>query len=120
MLGEGDTTWVAEYPGCVADYLDAMARVRELDLDVVYPAHGPPLDDPGGTWDRFEGHRRERIEQVREALAIVPDATLDQLLHRVYGDRLPAAMRGAAGRSLGALVDYVRGVRSGSGDPSGE
>ena len=112
VLGEGDTTWVAEYPGCVADYLDAMERVRSLDLDVIYPAHGPPLNDPHQTWDRFEGHRRARIEQLRTALAATPDATLDELLDRVYGDRLPTGMRGPAGRSLGALVDYVQGVRS--------
>jgi glyoxylase-like metal-dependent hydrolase (beta-lactamase superfamily II) len=28
ILGEGDTTWVAEYPGCVADYFDSLARLR--------------------------------------------------------------------------------------------
>ena len=120
VLGEGDTTWVAEYPGCVADYLDSMERVRGLDLDVVYPAHGPALTDPGAVWDRFERHRRDRIEQARAALAEAPDADLDELLDRVYGDRLPAGMRGAAGRSLGALVDYLRGVRSTPGEGLGD
>jgi len=112
VLGEGDTTWVAEYPGCVADYLDSMARMRTLELSVIYPAHGPPLTDPVATWDRFEGHRRARIEQVRAALDRAPGADLDELLDRVYGDRLPSAMRGAAGQSLSALVDFVKGVRS--------
>lgn len=109
VLGEGDTTWVAEYPGCVADYLDSMASMRELDLDVIYPAHGPALSDPAEVWDRFEGHRRTRIDQVRQALTSAPGADLDELLDLVYGDRLPAEMRGAAARSLGALVEYVRG-----------
>jgi len=112
VLGEGDTTWVAEYPGCVADYLDSIARVRGLNLSVVYPAHGPPLTDPPATWDRFEGHRRARIQQLRTALEQAPDAGLEELLGQVYGDRLPASMRGAASQSLSALVDYVNGVRS--------
>ena len=108
VLGEGDTTWVAEYPGCVADYLDSLARVRALDVDVLYPAHGPPLDDVRGTLERYEGHRRRRIEQVREGLAEQPDADLDTLLDYVYGDTIPPKMRGAAKRSLEALVDFVR------------
>jgi len=109
LLGEGDTTWVAEYPGCVADYLRSLERLRSLDLAVIYPAHGPPLEDPPAALDRFESHRRSRIEQVVEALADRPDATLDDLLLVVYGDLLPATMRGAAAKSLSALLDYVRG-----------
>ena len=29
LLGRGDTTWVAEYPGCVADYFESIDRLRE-------------------------------------------------------------------------------------------
>ena len=112
VLGEGDTTWVAEYPGCVADYLETIERVRTLDLEVIHPAHGPALTDPRSTWDRFEGHRRERIAQVRAAIDAAPGADLDALLDAVYGDRIPPDLKGAARRSLGALVDYVRGVRA--------
>jgi glyoxylase-like metal-dependent hydrolase (beta-lactamase superfamily II) len=119
VLGEGDTTWVAEYPGCVADYLDSLKRIRALDVSILYPAHGAPLRDAQGALDRFERHRRTRIEQVVEALREAPDAEMDGLLDRVYGDALPDDMRGAARQSLGALVDYVNGVsgvRSSSGD----
>lgn len=108
LLGEGDTTWVAEYPGCVADYLRSLERLRELELEVVYPAHGPPLDDPAAALDRFESHRRERIGQVRRALEADPGATDEELLLAVYGQELPSAVRGAALRSLAALVDHVR------------
>lgn len=108
VLGDGDTTWVAEYPGCVADYLDSLERLRALDLRVIYPAHGPPLEDPTEALDRFEAHRRARIEQVEDALVGRPDATLDDLLKIVYGDLLPAEVRGAASQSLSALLEYVR------------
>ena len=110
VLGKGDTTWVAEYPGCVADYLDSLEKVRALRASVIYPAHGPALTDPARAIDRFEHHRRSRISQVEEALAAVPDADLETLLGLVYGGALPSALREPAGRSLSALVDFVRGV----------
>lgn len=109
LLGRGDTTWVAEYPGCVADYLRSLERLRGLDLAAIYPAHGPPLDEPEAALDRFEAHRRERIRQVREALEDRPGADAEDLLVAVYGRELPSGVRGAALQSLEALLDHVRG-----------
>lgn len=113
LLGKGDTTWVAEYPGCVADYLDSLERVRALAPTVLYPAHGPALTDVPGALDRYEAHRRERIEQVEGVVRRRPDATLDDLLAEVYGDALPHGLEPAARRSLQALLDYVRGREGG-------
>lgn len=108
LLGRGSTTWVAEYPGCVADYMRSLERLRTLDLQVVYPAHGPPLEDVTAALDRFEGHRRGRIRQVREALTDHPDASIDELLRVVYRGAIPSGLESAAARSLSALVDHVR------------
>ncbi|GMV06060.1 MAG: MBL fold metallo-hydrolase [Gemmatimonadota bacterium] len=108
MLGVGDTTWVGEYPGCVADYLASLRRVRSLAPRVIYPAHGPPLEDPGAALDRYEAHRRDRIRQVEEALRARPAATTEELLVAVYGTELPWAVRRAAEMSLEALAEYVR------------
>jgi glyoxylase-like metal-dependent hydrolase (beta-lactamase superfamily II) len=108
LLGKGDTTWVAEYPGCVADYLASIARLRRLDIATVYPAHGPPIMDPVEALDRYEAHRLARIAQVRDALGERPDADVETLLGIVYGAALPESMRRAARTSLSALVDYVR------------
>jgi len=112
LLGEGDTTWVAEYPGCVADYLASLERVRALAPATLYPTHGPPLDDVSGAIDRYEAHRRGRIEQVARAMAAHPHASTDELLDVVYGAELHSGVRAAAMQSLGALVDFVRGVRA--------
>lgn len=109
LLGRGDTTWVAEYPGCVADYLRSLERLRALEPSVLYPTHGPPLTDPVDALDRFEGHRRERIRQVREARAAQPDADVDRLVDVVYGATVPRAMRDAARRSLEAILDDLDG-----------
>lgn len=108
LLGRGDTTWVGEYPGCVADYLASLARVRALSPAVVYPAHGPPIADVPDALDRYERHRRERILQVEKALAARPEATTEELVLSVYGSALPPGAREAAGLSLDALVEHVR------------
>lgn len=113
LLGRGDTTWVAEYRGCVSDYLASLARVRALGVDTIYPAHGPPLEDAAAALDRFEEHRRARIRQVEEALATRPDAGPEDLVRVVYGDALPAGVRGAALQSLQALFDHVRETTGG-------
>lgn len=108
LLGEGDTTWVAGYPGCVADYLHSLGRVRDLAPEVIFPAHGPPLVDPVEAVDRFEAHRRDRIAQVRAVLAEHPRADQNELVDHVYGDRIPPELRRAALESVRALLDHVR------------
>jgi len=107
LLGRGDTTWVAEYPGCVADYLASLERVRSLEPRVIYPAHGPPLTDPADALARFERHRRDRIRQVRQARSEHPHADLDELLEVVYGDTVPVSMRDPARRSLEAVIAHL-------------
>lgn len=108
LLGEGDTTWVGEYPGCVGDYLASLNRVRSLSPRVAYPAHGPAIDDVPATLKRYEAHRQERIERVARALQEQPGMTSDALLREVYGSELPSAVERAARSSIEALMEYVR------------
>jgi glyoxylase-like metal-dependent hydrolase (beta-lactamase superfamily II) len=107
LMGSGDTTWVAGYPGCVADYFASLRRLRGLDLAVIHPAHGPSLDDPAGALDRFERHRRARIQAVRDVLAADPGAGEDALYEAVYGDSVPAGLERAAREALRAVREYV-------------
>lgn len=109
LLGKGDTVWVGEYSGCVADYLASLERVRRMELDVIYPAHGDPLQDPVEAVDRFAAHRRERIRQVEVVLAEDPGASAEELLARVYGPSLPAAARRPALRTMEVLKAHVEG-----------
>jgi glyoxylase-like metal-dependent hydrolase (beta-lactamase superfamily II) len=111
LLGKGDTVWVGEYPGSVADYLRSLERVRGLGLEVVYPAHGSPLEDPTEAIERFAAHRRERIRQVEALLVERPGAGAEELLDRVYGAALPAGVRRAALMSMEALMAHVQQAR---------
>ena len=106
ILGEGDTTWVGEYPGGVADYLASLDRLDALDARVLYPGHGEPLLDPADAVARFRNHRLSRIDQVRRALAETGSADLDLLTRRVYGE-LPREVHDMAASGVEAILDYL-------------
>lgn len=108
LLGRGETTWIGEYEGCVADYLDSLERLRHLDLDVIHPTHGPAIEDVEATLDAYESHRRERIEQVAGALRERPDASAGELVEAIYGSEIPEGLEEAARRSVEVIVHHLR------------
>ena len=109
MLGEGSTTWVGEYPGCVREYLASLGKVEALGPRVLYPAHGPPIEDVPGALAAYREHRFTRIEQAGQARRAYPTATPEQLVTRMYGDELPRRLRAAAALSIAAMLDYLAG-----------
>ncbi len=106
LLGEGDTTWVGEYPGGVADYLTSLDRLEALDPRVIYPGHGPPLTEPVDAIRRFRRHRQSRIDQVRNVISAKADASIDEVLGAVYPD-LPDSLHAAARRSIEVILDHL-------------
>lgn len=109
VLGEGSTTWVGEYRGCVRDYLASLERVEALTPRVIYPAHGPPLEDVPGTLAAYREHRLARIGQAGLAQREHLGATPAQLVTTIYGDELPPRLREAAEASIAAMLDYLAG-----------
>jgi hydroxyacylglutathione hydrolase len=107
VLGAGETTWVGEYSGCVADYLESLDRLRTLGARLLLSAHGPPRTDVAAVLDRFEAHRRRRIEEVHRILLGASRLSDAALFRRVYGDDLPTEVRDAARRSVVALRHHV-------------
>jgi glyoxylase-like metal-dependent hydrolase (beta-lactamase superfamily II) len=107
VLGQGETTWVGEYEGCVADYLESLERLRAVGFKTLYSGHGPAIEDPGATLDAFEKHRRGRIRQVEEILAVRPGATTEELLAEIYGSTIPAGLESAALQSLQAIREFL-------------
>jgi len=118
LLGEGDTTWVGEYPGCVADYLASLDRIEALRPARIHPAHGPVLDDPAAAVSRFREHRLARVRQVEDVLERMgvhaatlpdpPDAFIEEVVDRVYGSDLHRGLRLAARWSVRALLEYLK------------
>jgi glyoxylase-like metal-dependent hydrolase (beta-lactamase superfamily II) len=107
LMGEGDTTVVMAPEGDLGAYLRSLEVVERLRPTRLYPAHGPPLDDPPGALDRYRRHRAERILQVEEALRRVGRARPGELLAEVYGADLDPRLAGAARGSLECVLDWL-------------
>jgi glyoxylase-like metal-dependent hydrolase (beta-lactamase superfamily II) len=109
VLGRG-TTVIAE-DGSLGDYLrtldDLRALADEAGLRVLLPGHGPLLGDPAGVLDYYIGHRRERLDQVRAALA-AGARTPAEVVAVVYAD-VDRALWPAAEQSVRAQLAYLSG-----------
>jgi glyoxylase-like metal-dependent hydrolase (beta-lactamase superfamily II) len=107
VLGRG-TTVIAQ-DGGLGDYLRTLDELRSLagsaGLRALLPGHGPLLDDPAGVLDYYIAHRRERLDQIRAALA-AGARTPAEIVDVVYADTDPA-VRGAAESSVRAQLDYL-------------
>lgn len=108
LLGQGNTTWIGEYPGCVADYLASLKKVRSLGPQTLYPTHGPPITDPVFALNSFEKHRLERLEEVREASRAHPQASPGALAEVIYGGELPLRLAKAAAMSVEVMLHHLR------------
>jgi glyoxylase-like metal-dependent hydrolase (beta-lactamase superfamily II) len=107
VLGRGTT--VIARDGNLGDYLGSLARLRDLaagaNLAVLLPGHGPVLTDPGATLDYYLAHRRERLDEIRAALA-AGDRTTGQIVARVYAD-VDRALWPFAAWSVRAQLEYL-------------
>ena len=109
VLGRG-TTVIAE-DGSLGDYLRTLDELRSLaqnaGLRVLLPGHGPLLRDPAGVLDYYIAHRRERLDQVRAALA-AGARTPGEVVAIVYAD-VDRSLWPAAELSVRAQLDYLAG-----------
>jgi glyoxylase-like metal-dependent hydrolase (beta-lactamase superfamily II) len=107
MMGGLDTAVVAAPDGDLGAYLDSLERLRLLRPSVIYPAHGPPFTDPEEALDRYARHRRDRLDQVRAAIAD-GDRDANSITDRIYGDSLDPALHPFAVAAVQAYLAYLR------------
>lgn len=107
LLGRGSTTWLGEYPGCVADYLASLDRVERLAPRVVYPSHGNPVRRVPAVIGAYRKHRLDRLHQLARALEEHPGASPETLMEVVYGRTLPERLSKAAGASIRVMLHHL-------------
>ncbi|HLG55533.1 MAG TPA: MBL fold metallo-hydrolase [Vicinamibacterales bacterium] len=69
--------------GDLIEYLASLERVLALDPARLLPAHGPVIDDPQTVLRGYLEHRREREEQILDALR-QGDANPEAMVARIY------------------------------------
>lgn len=108
ILGEG-TTVIVHPDGNLADYLESLARMRDLvterGIRSILPGHGAVVDDPKAWLAFYADHRAQRLQQVRDAVA-AGAATPEDVVRVVYGELNPVLTR-AALASTRAQLDYL-------------
>ena len=107
VLGRGTTVIASD--GSLGDYLRTLDDLRSLaddaGLRVLLPGHGPLLGDPAGVLDYYIAHRKERLDQVRAALA-VGARTPAEVVAIAYVD-VDRSLWPAAELSVRAQLDYL-------------
>jgi len=105
ILGRG-TTVVAWPDGDLGAYLSSLDALTAYEKVLMLPGHGPALDDCGAVAQAYLAHRRERLAQVRAAIAAGADSP-EAIVDIVYPDIAPG-VRFAAEWSARAQLEFLR------------
>ena len=93
ILGFG-TPVIAPPRGNMKDYFESLERLLEIDIDLILPAHGPPIGAPHEKIREYLEHRKMRESSIKEKLSTAPPtqsfdatgSTINELLGLVYPD----------------------------------
>ncbi|MFG1818623.1 MBL fold metallo-hydrolase [Kribbella sp. NPDC049174] len=109
VLGRG-TSVVAHPDGALGPYLDSLDRLLAFansaaGVNRLLPGHGSVIEDPTDVLTFYITHRRERLDQVRAAVA-AGHTTPEAVVEHVYAD-VDRSLWPAAERSVRAQLDYL-------------
>src|SRR5215813_10760342 len=108
ILG-GSTTVIPAEDGDLGDYLASLRRLQSMDVERIYPAHGPVIEDAPAKIREYIDHRLERERQILAALADGLD-TIPAMVARIYAE-VPKALHPVAAQSVESHLKKV--VREG-------
>ncbi|MEA3048901.1 MAG: hypothetical protein QOG84_737 [Sphingomonadales bacterium] len=101
------TSVVAPPDGDMADYMASLGKLLAREDRILYPAHGPAIEDPKARLDELVAHRRMREREILGQLA-AGEGHISAIVDAVYVGLDPRLLA-AAGRSvLAHLLDLER------------
>jgi glyoxylase-like metal-dependent hydrolase (beta-lactamase superfamily II) len=91
LLVQGSTVVIpASSGGVLRDYLQSLQRLSTLGIRRALPAHGPPIEDPLALIAQYLAHRRQREQEVLDALGGANEGVgLAAIAARIYRDLAP-------------------------------
>jgi glyoxylase-like metal-dependent hydrolase (beta-lactamase superfamily II) len=109
VAGTG-SSFIAPGGGGLARYLEALERLRQLDLAALCPGHGPVVNDPRAKLSEYIAHRLERERKLLAALEMGLRKR-DDLLDAAWDDvpwHVSPQLRQAAAVTLEAHLEKLR------------
>lgn len=107
ILGAGSTiVGPRDMGGSLRDYMSSLRRLQALDLTVLYPGHGPQIEDPQGKIAEYLAHRQEREDRL--VAAIEGGERSRAALLAVVWDDVPEQLRGAAEIAMQAHLEKLQ------------
>jgi glyoxylase-like metal-dependent hydrolase (beta-lactamase superfamily II) len=97
ILGAG-TTIIPDGTGDLGQYMDSLRRLLALDVETIYPAHGPVIRNAKKKIQEYIAHRELRDRQVLNALKDGPLEVM-AIVKQIYTD-IPVFLHPAAAQSV--------------------
>ena len=91
--------------GSLLDYMASLARLTELDLELLCPGHGPWIESPSEKIAEYVRHRTEREAKLVAALDS-GERSRARLLELAWDD-VPAELRSAAALAMQAHLEKL-------------
>lgn len=104
VLGEGSTI-VPPDGGSLVAYLESLAKLQSLDLELLCPGHGPWVTDPPAKLAEYVDHRIDRERKLVAALDR-GERSKAMLLDEAWDD-VPAGLRPAAAVAMQAHLEKL-------------
>lgn len=106
VLGAG-TTVIPDDTGDLGEYMDSLRRLLALDLETIYPAHGPVIRNPREKIREYIAHRELRDRQVLSSLKEGGELEVMAIVKRIYTD-VPEYLHPAAASSVRSHLKKMR------------
>jgi glyoxylase-like metal-dependent hydrolase (beta-lactamase superfamily II) len=76
-----------QFPNPLGDYLESLAKVRDLDSDEVLPGHEYRFADLAGRVDEITIHHAERLEEIVDVVRRYPGSNAWEITLRLHWSR---------------------------------
>jgi glyoxylase-like metal-dependent hydrolase (beta-lactamase superfamily II) len=111
------TSVIAPPDGSMGAYMASLDRLRDRGENLYWPGHGGPVRDPQRYVRGLATHRRQREASILARLE-AGDATIPEIVARIYESLNPALVGAASLSTLAHLEDLVvRGRVAADGEP---
>ena len=100
MVAGVGTILIEPHEGDLAQYLEGLLRLRDLNPTCLLPSHGPPIGGAVSRLSHYHSHRLMREEKAFSALT-QHSQTIPELVEKVYDDAPPMVRMGPGGGLAG-------------------